>query len=462
MQRFGGVVRDTSGNSLANATVTVFLAGTVTLATIYSTNAYGALANPFPANTDGSWLFYAAPGRYDVQYTKTNFAFGTAPTYDQLSYDYMSVITPAQITATQNNYAPANGLNVEQWRLATDAARTITGIAATTAVSGQSLTLFNIGANTLTLAEEHAGSTATNRIVTGVGDVTLLANESAMLKYDLTSTRWRTLVSPVTTNTTNLGETFTGLGLTNAVGDPTNDITIAVGACTSDDAVIANRNFMSLTTALTKQLDAVWAVGTNQGGLASGAALANTTYHVFLIKRLDTNVVDAAFDTSATGANLAANTNANYTKIRRIGGIVRLAGAILGFIQYGDEFYWTTPPTIDVTAANPGVAAVTRTLTVPIGIQVQAIVEVGINNASNNDIAVYLSSLDTTDVVGSITASPLATVIGGTAAATASAVAQARVWTNTSGQIRSRLSASGASDVLSIQTIGWLDRRGRG
>lgn len=87
---------------------------------------------------------------------------------------------------------------------------------------------------------------------------------------------------------------FTGLGLANNVGDTTNDIDIAVGAAASDDAVIASRDLISLATALTKQIDATWVVGTNQGG-RDGGTLINGTYHTYAIKRTDTGVADALF-----------------------------------------------------------------------------------------------------------------------------------------------------------------------
>src|ERR1043166_4206610 len=161
--------------------------------------------------------------------------------------------------------------------------------------------------------------------------------------------------------------TLFGLTLSNNAGDATNDIDIAVGYCASNDALIANYALIGLTTALTKQLDATWVVGTNQGMRASGAAIANTTYHIFAILRPDTGVVDIAADTSVTGANVAANTNAAYTKIRRIGSILREAGAIVGFVQDGNWFMRKTA-ILDVNAVNPGTAAVTRTLTgVPLG-----------------------------------------------------------------------------------------------
>lgn len=51
------------------ATVTVFNAGTVVLATIFSTELGAPLANPFVADTDGHWGFWADQARYDVQFS---------------------------------------------------------------------------------------------------------------------------------------------------------------------------------------------------------------------------------------------------------------------------------------------------------------------------------------------------------------------------------------------------------
>ena len=53
--------------SFTSCTTTVYLAGTTTLATIYSTNTGTSKANPFTAATSGQWFFYADAGRYDVK-----------------------------------------------------------------------------------------------------------------------------------------------------------------------------------------------------------------------------------------------------------------------------------------------------------------------------------------------------------------------------------------------------------
>src|SRR5262245_55992518 len=58
-----------------------------------------------------------------------------------------------------------------------------------------------------------------------------------------------------------------GLTLSNNAGDAVNDIDIAAGEASADDGSAV----MALAAALTKRSDAAWAVGTNQGGLDTGA-----------------------------------------------------------------------------------------------------------------------------------------------------------------------------------------------
>lgn len=60
--------------SFPGATVTVFVSGTLTLASIFSDNIGTAKANPFTADTTGHAFFYAANGRYDVQFSGTGIA----------------------------------------------------------------------------------------------------------------------------------------------------------------------------------------------------------------------------------------------------------------------------------------------------------------------------------------------------------------------------------------------------
>lgn len=97
-------------------------------------------------------------------------------------------LTPTQITTDQNNYAPGVA---RYYRLSTDASRTLTGLAVSQ-VGGQECWILNAGSNPVVLSNQNGSSTAANRFLTNTGaDITLAANEVAMLVYDSTTSRWR-------------------------------------------------------------------------------------------------------------------------------------------------------------------------------------------------------------------------------------------------------------------------------
>jgi hypothetical protein len=99
-------------------------------------------------------------------------------------------ISPAQLTANQNDYNPTGLSTAAVLRLSTDASRTITGLAG--GADGRLLLVMNVGAQDLVLADESASSTAANRFALD-GDLTLGADTGATLYYDGTSSRWRLL-----------------------------------------------------------------------------------------------------------------------------------------------------------------------------------------------------------------------------------------------------------------------------
>lgn len=232
--------------------------------------------------------------------------------------------------------------------------------------------------------------------------------------------------------------------------DTDHDIAITTGICV--DAVESDA--LSLSSILTKQIDVDWVAGDDAGGFPSGLTLAGlgpATLHVFLIKNPTSGVVDAGFDTSLTATNLLSDAT-GYTLYRRIGSIrIDASDNILGFSQLGDEFLWKDPP-LDIDVSNQSTTAVTRTLSVAIGIKVHAILNVVAEHGTLR--LVYLSSLDTNDELPSATVAPL-----GTFAAKPNTIFKMIIRTNTSGQIRSR--STGADTVLKIATLGYIDRRGK-
>lgn len=244
-----------------------------------------------------------------------------------------------------------------------------------------------------------------------------------------------------------------GLTLSNNAGDATNDIDIAAGEAASTET---NPVLIVLASALTKRLDAAWAVGTNQGGLDTGS-IANTTYHVWLIRRSDTGVVDALFSASASSPTMPAN----YDQKRRIGSILRESGAIVAFTQIEDEFIRASS-VADLTANAPGTSTVDRTLSVPAGVPVFAKINATLRNDSTGTAAfLYLGEVDkagvtpgnsNTDVPGAQQAANYVR-FSGTART---------IRTNTSRQIRTVVGGLGDSSVtLYITTHGWIDTRGR-
>lgn len=316
---------------------------------------------------------------------------------------------------------------------------------------------FNANFSALNAEVRPAGTGGTGQSTYTTGDVLYASATNTLSRLAAGSTGTALVMSGgVPTWRGMLAEQLSGLTLANGV-DATSDWDIAAGAASSEEATVATRMLMVNPTSLTKQTDAAWTVGTNVGGLDTGA-VANTTYHTHLIMRPDTGVVDVLFSLSATAPTMPTS----YTKSRRIGSFIRTGGVNAALHQYGDEFWYDTPPTLSTNATNPGTTAVTETMAIPIGVKFQAILNVAVINVSNVNVTAYLSSLDSADVAASASVSPLGSVLPGPNAASGGAGSQVRVWTNTSAQIRSRLSISGAADILKIATLGYLDRRGRG
>ncbi len=94
----GGYTVSTPGNPVAastttvqrsfkSCTVTVYDAGTVDVATIYSDNSATPKANPFTAASTGQWFFYADSGRFDIRFSgggiSVPFTLGDVNTWDE-------------------------------------------------------------------------------------------------------------------------------------------------------------------------------------------------------------------------------------------------------------------------------------------------------------------------------------------------------------------------------------------
>lgn len=108
------------------------------------------------------------------------------------------VISPTQLSANTDDWAPTGFATATVIRVSTDASRNLTGIAAGAARLIK--VLANIGSNNLVLKHD-ATSTAANRfLLPGSTDFVLRPNMVVIVWYDSTSSRWR-LFSQVNAST---------------------------------------------------------------------------------------------------------------------------------------------------------------------------------------------------------------------------------------------------------------------
>lgn len=150
-----------------------------------------------------------------------------------------AVVTPAQITANQDNYNP--GSVAQNIRLSTDASRNITGMTTDYPQrAGDWRTVTNVGSFNIVLVHD-ATSTAANRFFNASGgDITLTPNQTAFLIYDGVISRWRVSVpAQLNANLTSLagltGAADKGIQFTGAGATATYDLT-AAGKALLDDA----------------------------------------------------------------------------------------------------------------------------------------------------------------------------------------------------------------------------------
>jgi hypothetical protein len=85
--------------------------------------------------------------------------------------------------------------------------------------------------------------------------------------------------------------------------DPDHDIDFGAGVIQFDDG-----SGQAVTSALTKQFDANFALGNNAGGLVDGVSLAaNSSFYMFGVSTPSGSVTDFVLDNNASGSNIAAD-----------------------------------------------------------------------------------------------------------------------------------------------------------
>lgn len=114
---FKSVARDGAGNIVPSATVSVYLAGTTTAASVYATYTGGTAVNSVTTGTDGSFEFYvddtdyAGTQRFKIVISKTGYS---SITRDYISiFDLNAIRTILIQSTTVNTGGGFNGTYVE-------------------------------------------------------------------------------------------------------------------------------------------------------------------------------------------------------------------------------------------------------------------------------------------------------------------------------------------------------------
>lgn len=269
-----------------------------------------------------------------------------------------------------------------------------------------------------------------------------------------------------------------GLRLSNDTTDVTNDIVIAPGAGTSEVHVIdgaastlpRDQIDLDLPVSIIKQIDVAWAPenydpdgysGGGRSGGRSSSSLTNTTWHTYIIGG-GGNPCDVLCHDSAVASSVIAAMPSGYTAYRRLGSPVRASAAIIPFVQDGDDFNLKTP-VLDENNTSVTDTASTLTLeSVPNGIRVCAYISVNLSVSSSGLAAITFTDLSAADVAPATDTTAMGgPTVGVQAPAVTNlrAIGTARVWTNTSRQIRARAYTN--ATALGLSTLGWTDRRGR-
>lgn len=213
---------------------------------------------------------------------------------------------------------------------------------------------------------------------------------------------------------------------------------------------------MALGSAYTKTT-ASWAVGTGNGSLDTGAIANSTWYHVYLMQRTDTSVVDILISLSATSPSLPAS----YTRARAIGSIKTDGSAHwIKFLQFKQKFIWDAGPSKDVDT-SPSTSQTAVALNVPTGVQVTAHIR-GFFQGSTSTQTGFLVSSTAESANTSTPLSPghnVTVLVPSDLAANAALAFSVDILTNTSAQVNVVASNSSGSNLVRMGAYGWTDYR---
>lgn len=243
-------------------------------------------------------------------------------------------------------------------------------------------------------------------------------------------------------------------------------ITMSNGTDTDHDIDFTAGNFQFddgsgqavLSTPLTKQFDATFALGNNVGGMAEGVTLpTDGTVHVFQISNADGTVADIIGDTDINATNALADSVAvanSLTKKKRLASFVTDGSASIRtgkYLFFKDGSYQFIYNSAVQQLSGPGTYPLTLTdlpIATPIGIKVSPSFDCLVQSVGTDGIAI--ADYDTlTEYKICTCANTVAT----------GSLASGALYTNTNSQVKYRNSGNtGLVDFdFNIKLCGWKD-----
>jgi hypothetical protein len=290
--------------------------------------------------------------------------YGTHDTY------LSGALTPAQITADQNNYAPSGwgAGGYTRLRLSSDATRSITGLVPVQ--DGMVAVLTNVGTQAINLVSQSGLSSAANRF-SFTNDISLLTSDSVMLIYDSVAARWQRVdsglaVSSASTNViandavtnaklANMANATIKCRTTAGTGDPEDCTATQVAALfTAPTVTIYTSGSGTHTTAANAKYLVIKMIGGGGGGSGSGTTPgAGTTGNASTFGSLTANGgtnggtsvgaggtggTATGCDINQTGGGGGGVATATLTTVGGMGGQGMYGGGGSGGIQTGSGF----------------------------------------------------------------------------------------------------------------------------
>jgi len=243
---------------------------------------------------------------------------------------------------------------------------------------------------------------------------------------------------------------LSGLTLSNDGTSPNTVIDVASGW-----AMDSGNAQPMIIGAFTKSISGSFTAGSGNNGMESGTTFGPTGgtsagpwFHVHEIGGAG-KATDIVISASATSPTMPSG----YTLHRRIGSIKSDGSShIVLFTQSGDEFILSVT-VLDVNVTNLGTGTTAETLSVPVGVKVDALFRANVSNASVNVQVLLQGGDETAGAAGTNGSSLIVPTAGGNAAG------QFSLRTTTAAKINAV--AAAASTTLQIFTYGWIDTRGR-